>query len=321
MLGFIIWTILTPKPTQEFSSNLFYMDTYINVKVYGNDADKANEVLDEVDKIYKEYHELTDRYNEYNNLNNIYYINNNRSDIEKIKIDEKLYSVLDYGIKWNGISNQLLNINLGNVIDIWKEYRQNKDGIPTIEELKNSGSINIEDIVLLEDNYILNNHPNIDLGAISKGYTTKIVGDYLKEQGFDKFLINAGGNVLLGEHYHNDVYKIGIEEPNGTGGIYQILKGKNIAVITSGSYERFYEYEGNLYHHIINPKTLMPTNHMKSVTVITSDSALGDILSTILFLMPIQDGQEFIKQFENVEAIWFANDDTVIKSPGFSNYE
>jgi len=148
-----------------------------------------------------------------------------------------------------------------------------------------------------------------------------LFGNYLKEQGFNKFLIYAGGNVLVGDHYKNDVYKIGIENPTKSGDIYKIVKSNNMAVVTSGGYERFYEYEGNIYHHIIDPNTLMPPNYMKSVTVITNDSALGDALSTTLFLMSIEEGKEYIKQFNNVEAIWYTNDNTIIKSDGFDKYE
>lgn len=318
----IILVLTGNKNLNEYNTNIFYMNTHINVRIYSNDSVKAKKVLREIEKIYKKYHELTDRYHAYDNINNIYYINNNTDDVETITIEKELYDVIKYGIDFYEKSNGLLNINLGNVIDVWKKYRESKDGIPTIEELKNSGSIDIKDVVLLGNYQILNNHPNIDLGAVVKGYVTKIVSEYLKEQGINKFLINSGSsNVLVGDHYKNGVYKIGIEDPNGNGGIYHIIKGNNIAVITSGGYERFYEYEGKIYHHIIDPFTLMPSDYMKSVTIITDDSALGDLLSTTLFLMSIEEGKEYIKQFNNVEAIWYTNDDKVIKSDGFDKYE
>ncbi|NLL44575.1 MAG: FAD:protein FMN transferase [Mollicutes bacterium] len=317
----IIMIITSDKQLNEYSHNLFYMDTYINVKVYSNNKIKAKKVLNEVEKIYEKYHQLTDRYHAYDNIKNIYYINNNTDNIETITIEKELYDIIKYGIDFYEKSNGLLNINIGNVIDVWKKYRESKNGVPTYEELKSSGSINVSDIVLLDNNQILNNHPNIDLGAIAKGYVTQIVGNYLKEQGFNKFLIYAGGNVLVGDHYKNDVYKIGIENPTKSGDIYKIVKSNNMAVVTSGGYERFYEYEGNIYHHIIDPNTLMPPNYMKSVTVITNDSALGDALSTTLFLMSIEEGKEYIKQFNNVEAIWYTNDNTIIKSDGFDKYE
>lgn len=324
LASFLVWIVIAYNKRkniiQEFNRDLFYMDTYINVKIYTTDSVKANKTLTLVDNIYKEYHQLTDRYNAYTNVNNVYFINNNSIKDEKIKIDSKLYELIKQGIIANSKTDGLININMGDVIDVWKKYRDAKIGIPTLIELKNT-NIDIDQIKLLDNNNILNNHPNIDLGAIAKGYVTQIVANYIKEQGFDKFLINAGGNVIVGNHYNKEVFRIGIEEPNSNGGIYQIIKGNNMVVTTSGSYERFYEYNGITYHHIIDPKSLFPTNYMKSVTVITKDGLLGDTLSTALFLMPIMEGKKFLKNFADVEAIWYTLDNQVIKTDGFNKYE
>ena len=119
---------------QEFSKNLFYMDTYINVKIYNNDSIKSNNALNEIDKLFKEYHELTDRYNEYDSINNIYVINNNNLDDETLTLDSRLYNLIRYGIDSYNKTNNLININLGNVIDVWKKYRQNENGVPTLQE-------------------------------------------------------------------------------------------------------------------------------------------------------------------------------------------
>ncbi|MEG1647659.1 MAG: FAD:protein FMN transferase [Bacilli bacterium] len=324
LASFLVWIVIAYNKRkniiQEFNRDLFYMDTYINVKIYTTDSVKANKTLTLVDNIYKEYHQLTDRYNAYTNVNNVYFINNNSIKDEKIKIDSKLYELIKQGIIANSKTDGLININMGDVIDVWKKYRDAKTGVPTLIELKNT-NIDIDQIKLLDNNNILNNHPNIDLGAIAKGYVTQIVANYIKEQGFDKFLINAGGNVIVGNHYNKEVFRIGIEEPNSNGGIYQIIKGNNMVVTTSGSYERFYEYNGITYHHIIDPKSLFPTNYMKSVTVITKDGLLGDTLSTALFLMPIMEGKKFLKNFADVEAIWYTLDNQVIKTDGFNKYE
>lgn len=324
LIAFIVYIIFDynkqKNSLQEFSKNLFYMDTYINVKIYSTDKNGANNVLEEIDKIFEVYHKLTDRYNPYD-ITNIYEINNNNSEAKTLALDEKLYNLIKFGVESYNRSNNLININLGNVIDVWKKYRENKSGIPSIQELKNSGSININDVVLLENNEILNNKPNIDLGALAKGYVLNEVKIYLETNGFDKYLINAGGNVVVGNHYYNDFYKIGVENPNNNNDIYSIIVGNNIAITTSGDYQRYYDYNGKRYHHIINPKTLFPSEYMKSVTVITKDASLGDMLSTTLFLMSIEDGLEFIKNFEGVEAIWYTLDDQIIRSEGFSNYE
>ena len=92
--------------------------------------------------------------------------------------------------------------------------------------------------------------------------------------------------------------------------------------MTSGGYERFYEYNGHKYSHIIDPNTKYPVEYMKSVTVICDDSAFADALTTTLFLMSIEEGQEFVKDMDmDIDVIWYSNDDEVYTTSGVENYE
>ncbi len=317
ILIFIIWNLFRNK---IYERDYSYFDTYINIKIYTNNSKKANEALDEIDKIYSEYHKLTDRYNSYQGITNLYTINNNVLTDEYLEIDNKLSDLIEYGINMYKWSNGKVDISMGNVIDIWKGYREAGISIPTIEELEYVNYNNIDEIEL-KNNKIKNNNLNIDLGSISKGYATKKVGEYLESIGLKKYLINAGGNVLTGESYKKEKYKIGLENPNNQSDIYKIIKVENEAVVTSGGYLRYYEYNGTKYHHIIDPDTLFPANNMKSVTVITKDSAYADFLSTYLFLLSVEEGKKYIDELDDVEAIWYLNDDTIVTSEGFSKYE
>lgn len=304
-----------------YSYDMFYMDTYINVKIYDIDYKSKEKVFDEVDKIYEEYHNLSDRYNKYDNLKNVYYLNNVLSNDEFVEIDSKLYKLLSYSIDNYDKTNGLVNIALGNVIDVWKKYRDDESGIPTIEELNNAGSINIEDVVLSDGKYMKKNNVKIDLGSIAKGYATEEVGKYLESIGYKKYIINAGGNVKVGEHYNNESYKIGIEDPTDTSKLYKIVLGNNICVITSGAYQRYYKYEGKIYSHIIDPNTLFPPNNTNSVTVITNNSAYGDIISTYLFLLPIEEGIKYVNSNDDIEAVWYDLNGNTYYSDGFKDYE
>ena len=314
VLLFVIYFLYSNK-LDLYSKDLFYMDTYINIKFYSDNKSKANDIMEGIDNIYREYHELTDRYNSYD-INNVYYINNNDSSDSEIVLDSRLYDMISYAYDFSK-KNSLFDINMGGVIDVWKDYRDRGEGIPSVEELRKANKRN--DIVLLGDNKIKNTHPNIDLGGVSKGYTTQVVSNYLRDNGIKYFLINAGGNVSAGDAYQKDFYKIGIQSPDRDG-IIGVLKGTNISVVTSGGYERNYEYNGYVYHHIINPNTLFPSEYMKSVTVVSEDSGLADMLSTTLFLMDVDDGLNFLKEYD-AEAIFVLNDNSIIKSEGFSVYE
>lgn len=307
---------------KEFTKTLNYMDTVIDIKLYSTSDEEAETIIDEIDKIYKHYHQLTDRYNAYDGIVNVYTINNTH-EVKKLAISEDLYNILSYGINWYYKSNGAFNINIGNLTDLWKKYRDNHEGIPSNYELYTTSNMDIKNVVLYDDYSILTGTVNLDLGGIAKGYATEVVHHYLKSIGFERYLINAGGTVLAGVNDENSRYTVGIQDPDSANGILDnlTLKVNNAIVTSSGGYERFYEFNGNRYHHIIEPASKMPAHYMKSVTVITDDAILGDVLSTTLFLLTVENGQKYIEQFDGVEAIWYTNDNQIIKSPGLSKYE
>ena len=299
LLIFIL--LLTGCGKQEYSKNLFYMDTIINVKLYNISESEANEAFAEIETIYQKYEQLTNFYDENSELSKL----NNDVNYE---ISDDIMELIKIGYEWDIKTNGLLNINIGNLTKVWHDFRENPIELPDVDNIK------IEHLKL-EDNKILNDKVSIDLGAITKGYVTEKVGNYLEENGINYYLINAGGNVKVGKS-NKGYYNIGIASPISDE-TFEIVKDENISVVTSGGYERFYEYDGVMYHHIIDPNTKYPANYMKSVTVIGEDSGLCDILSTTLFLMDIDKGKEFIKDYD-VKVIWFTNDNEIIKS---DNYE
>lgn len=315
---FILYFFVFEKD-REFIRNFECMDTYIEVRIYSKSENKANKMLDDIENVYKEYSILTDKYNSYDNVKNIYYIHNNDDKSEYLMLDERLYDMISYALDFYDETDGMFDISFGNVLDLWHDYRLFNLGVPTYEELDAVHFFDKE-VVLRENNSILNNHVNIDLGGIAKGYVTNIVKSKLEENGFDKYLINAGGNVVVGKYYKTSgEYKIGIENPDD-GGVFKIISGNRISVITSGSYERYYEVDGVRYSHIINPKTLYPANFSKSVTVICDNSAYGDILSTYLFLIPVEEGIKYVESIEGVEAIWYIDSESVKMTSGFEKY-
>ncbi|MBR1376816.1 MAG: FAD:protein FMN transferase [Bacilli bacterium] len=329
ILILIIISLLIYKnnEVQEYSKTFFYMDTYISVKVYVPNEKKANDAFEEIDRIYRDYHNLTNKYEETDY--GLYELNKEGNTT----IDYRLYEMIKYGYSWYEKSDGLLNIAIGNVTDIWKKYREDETGVPTLSEL-NKVNIDINNVLINEinskdkvsDGVILSDGVTIDLGAISKGYTTQIVGDYLKSIGIKKYIINAGGNVLVGDYYKgNSKYKIGIQNPYSdtnpnAPSIFKVIRGNNIAVVTSGGYNRNYVYEGNIYGHIIDPNTRYPADNMASVTVISKSSKDADALSTILYLMDVDTGMEFVKDYD-VEVIWYLKDGTIKTTDGISKYE
>lgn len=301
-----------------YRKDMNYMDTYIEVKLYDIDKSKSEKLFKEIEKIYKEYHQLSDRYNEYENIINVYYLNNKLKLNEEVEIDSKLSDLINYGLNAYDNTDGYINIAMGNVIDIWNEYRESGKEVPKIYNLMEE-NVSIKYVKLNGNKYKKTMDISLDLGSFVKGYVTELVGKYLESEGCSKYLINAGGNVKVGKSYKSGKYNVGIEEPFNTINIYKTIKVENVSVVTSGSYQRYYEVNDKIYSHIINPKTLFPDNYTKSVTVITDDSAYADIMSTYLFMLPVEDGLKLVNSLDNIEAIWYA--DEVYYSESFNIYE
>ena len=128
--------------------------------------------------------------------------------------------------------------------------------------------------------------------------------------------LHDGATIIVGNKINQ--YKIGIENPDG--GLLKTIKVNNKCIVTSGGSERFYEYNGIKYHHIIDPNTKFPANHMKSVTIISEDCAKADFMSTTLFLMDIESGKAFAKE-NNVDVIWYSLDNKMVETEGINKYE
>lgn len=303
----------------EHSKNIMKMDTYISIKLYSKNK-KVDKILNDVESIYNKYDILADAYTKYDNVINVYYLNNVLEVNKEVIISKELADLIQYGIDVYNNTNGLVNIAMGNVTGVWKKYINEGTEVPSEKELNNL-NININDIVLEGNKFLKKSDVKLDLGAIAKGYVTEEVGNYLESKKIDKYLINAGGNVKVGKSYKDGKYVIGIENPNDTNKMYKKINVENKSVVTSGDYQRYYEVNGIRYNHIINPKTRFPANNVKSVTVICDNSKDADMYSTYLFLLPLEEALNYVNNKDNLEAVFYVNEDNIITSKGFSSYE
>ena len=151
----------------------------------------------------------------------------------------------------------------------------------------------------------------LDLGAIAKGYIADKLKEYLVENGVEHALINLGGNILIiGDKPDGSKYNIGIQKPfDQTGQPITSVKVSDTSLVTTGIYERCFEKDDTLYHHILDPATGYPCqNNLYSVTIVTKSSVMADALSTTCFLLGLKDGMELINSLEGVEALFITDD-------------
>lgn len=304
---------------KKYNKNYLYMDTYINIKIDTTKSQKEiNKIFDDIDYLYSSYHKLTDKYNSYDGIVNIYYLNERLNNNEEIEIDKRLSDIINIGIEYYDKTEGLFNIASGSLTEVWKNYIDKCNSLPTEEEL--NVNININDIKLENNKFIKDNDIKIDLGAIAKGYVTELAGAYLEDNNINNYIINAGGNVKVGKAFDKENYIVGITNPDDTNNIFTKVNINNLSVVTSGNYQRYCDIDNVRYSHIINPYTKWQEQYTRSVTVIAKSSVLADIYSTYLYLLPVDKGLEVVKNNEEIEAIWYIDEENIVRSEGF-NYE
>ncbi len=151
----------------------------------------------------------------------------------------------------------------------------------------------------------------IELGAIAKGYIADRLKDYLVSQNVKSAIINLGGNVLcIGEKPDNSAFKIGIQKPFADRSeTIAVMDIRDKSVVSSGIYERCFEQDGTLYHHLLNPETGYPyDNGLIAVTIISDKSVDGDALSTTCFALGLEDGMKLAESLDDVQAFFVTSD-------------
>ena len=168
---------------------------------------------------------------------------------------------------------------------------------------------------------VLTDGAQIDLGAIAKGYAAETVCGIFTDYGIESALINLGGNIfVIGSKLDGSPWRIGVADPEDTRETVGVLSARDTAVVTSGSYQRYFEQGGTRYHHILDPVTGRPAdNGLVSVTVICDDAVWADALSTALFVMGEEKPVGFWRETGGFEMILIRDDRQVLLTPALED--
>ena len=185
--------------------------------------------------------------------------------------------------------------------------------IPDAQEIQTAAATVDYTQILMNGNTVTLKNPDarLDLGGIAKGFAADEMKKYLNAHGAHEGFINLGGNVLtLGEKSNGTPYHIGIRKPfSAEGETITALDITDQSVVTSGRYERYFEKDGRIYHHILDPATGYPyDNDLNAVTILSDSSMDGDALSTICFALGMEKGMDLIESMPDVDAIFIDTD-------------
>ncbi len=295
-------------------------DTVTEFTAYCSDKEKFDKTAKELHTELLRLHKLYDIYNEYDGIVNLAYMNRVCGQ-QPVEAGAEILSLLENGLGWCRLTNGRMNIFSGAVLSLWHKYRAEGKGIPTDSELKEASKHISYESVIIEDGtvYFTDKELKLDAGALAKGQVYIYIMPLLRDSGISDYILNLGGNVTVSGKKPDGLWKVGVQDPDGDG-LYTKVSVSDISVVTSGDYQRYYEYDGKKYHHIIDLNTLYPASEYRSVTVICRYSWDADALSTSLFLMSMEEGEALLRQY-NAEALWIKADGTVKRSAGFSAYE
>ena len=306
-----------------------YLNTVVKLTIYVDRDTSYNtdDMFDDIEEILDYYTIMSDKYTAYTDIMNIYEINQQAGTT--VTVDEDLYTLIKFTLENQTNVVDFYNAALHPVLQIWHDYRDNclENGVCAVPELNLLTTANLDtdpSKIILDDvnlTVTMEEGMGLDLGGVSKGYVSKEIVAYL--EGFDlSYLLNNGeSNISIGGIHpirENGKFIIGLTNPESIFNIYAtVYVADTEQLVTSGDYQKYYVVDGTEYHHIIDPTTLMPSAHSRTVSIIASDPALADLYSTAIFNMSIEDGQTFVNSITGLEAIWFGIDGTIHYSSNF----
>lgn len=308
------------KPTinqQAYSDQQFLMGTYVKVQIF--DEGKKDVLKKAFDRVKTLADEIT--------------VNEPGSEIDKVneqagvspvKLSNDVYPLVKSAYEYSETYEEGFDMTIGPITQMWhigfddarKPSQAEIDkALPLVDHNKVELNDKDQSIFLKEKGM------ELDLGAIAKGYITDEVVKVLKDNDVTTAVVDLGGNVyILGDSPKKDkeLWTVGIQDPNqARNKVVGTVTGKNQSLVTSGVYERNLRVNGEVFHHLFDPKTGYPfKNEIAGVSIISEKSIDGDGLSTSIFSEGLKEGLERIEGLENVEAIFVTLDDQIFVSSG-----
>lgn len=297
---------------EEASASFFGMDTYITLTAYGEGARSALADAQERMAQLEQSLSATDAGSD------VYVLNHGGG--KPVAVGEDTESLVSFVLEMAERTDGALDPTIYPVLLAWG-FTAEENRVPGEEELARLLSkVDYRKVAVGDGVITLPEGMALDLGAVGKGYAGDVLAGLLREAGVQSALLDLGGNVqVLGGKPDGSDWRVGIRNPAGEG-ILGVLAVRDVAVVTSGSYERFFLGEdGSRYGHIIDPGTGYPVeNGLLSVTVVAAEGKYCDALSTALFVMGREGAVEYWRTHRDFEMILAAEGGEILVTEGLA---
>ena len=306
MLTLCLLLCLTGCSEKPVTKQIFAMDTYMELTTYG---DKAEVALTDVIHTINQYALQLDPEVESSAVHAL-----NHAEGSEVTLDPAIVDMLTVAKQVWEQTNGALDLTVYPIVKAWG-FIDSAHTVPTaaeVEQLKTVpcfGDVNIDIHTVT-----MPAGTEISFGAVAKGAMAErsklILGDY----GIKHAFLSLGGNVqTIGTKPDGSLWRIGVQDPNNLSGHLGIVSVGEMAVVTSGSYQRYFEQNGKLYHHIIDPATAAPAESgLLSVTILCESGTMADALSTAMFILGEEAALDYWRTYGGFDMILVTEDNRVV---------
>jgi len=296
-----------PSPHEQ---HFMAMDTFMHFTIYGDSstAVQAQEEILSLDRLLS----VTDKGSE------VYAINHRTAQTSTLS--PELTALLEQTLILARQTQGAFDPTVYPVVRAWG-FTSGTYQVPEQEDLDRLLPLVDHTAPLLEGNALtLPNDVQLDFGGIAKGWAGDRAAQLLRGAGVTSAILRLGGNIhTIGTKPDGSLWNVGIEDPD-SGGTLGTVSVADLAVVTSGSYQRFFTANGQTYHHIIDPSIGRPADSgLTSVTVVGKHGTRCDALSTALFVMGLEDATQFWRDYRDFEAVFVSEDGSVSITAGLED--
>ncbi len=297
----MLLTVVMPAQAEWVRVSGTAMTTAIEMEFWTEDPAVASEAGDAVLALFDRIDRQMSRYREDSELSRV----NREAANGPVEVSDSLFTVLQQALRISELSHGAFDISFGSIGYLY-DFRARQQ--PSDEELAEGlAKVNYRSVVLdpsANTVRFLDEGVRLDLGGIAKGYTVDRGIDILKSFGIRHARLSAGGDLRLLGDKRGKPWIVGIRDPRSESRNAMVLPLTNVAVSTSGDYERFFFDDNNeRVHHILSPATGKPAKGVQSVTILGDDSITTDGLSTAVFVLGAAKGLEMVNRLKGIDAV------------------
>jgi len=325
------------SPTSVSSSNLEHsrieisMNAPINIRIFDiecHDDENDDERCGLLDEAFELIHELERRWT-VNDVGGEVERINEMAGIEPVMVEASTFYLIEQAIYYSIYSDRLFNAVIGPLTSMWNisldgARRPDDDEIAAVLPLLDPTRVILDadaSTVFLEEEGM-----RLDLGAIAKGYMADLVAELLTSHGIERALLIVGGEVVaIGGRQDGTPFRVGIHAPfaeEHSGDLVGTVPAYHQAVVTSGTYNRYLAHQDTrtIYHHIFDSRTGLPfETDIVSITVVADTGLLGEVYTTIVFAMGLEEGMAYVEAHPSIEAMFISRDNSIYLSSGLQD--